>query len=259
MLHNSDNNRNNQSPLVVPNEYGSNLNILEVGLDGFHQFYKDTGLDLVAVLAQVPYAPEVDPYRKYKQGQSLYNPKKLGELGTQMYLLNQWYMEASKGRQIFLSVRIRNQHYFCGNNIIYVEFPELHQLCHLDSLDVVSLVSIACKSISKGFGKLTWHLLLFANSHNKIQRIKIGHLQGNWHLDLAKDKNRRSPGTRAFLAYDFARAIGFAKLSTTWHFCQVCSLICQVAQIANSKCKTVGYLFWRFLANYSNAKPLEML
>ena len=86
-----------------------------------------------------------------------------------------------------------------------------------------------------------------------MQRIKIGHLQGNWHLDLAKDKNRRSPGARAFLARDFARAIGFAKSSTAWHFCQVCSLICQVAQIANSKCKTVGYLFWSFLANYSNA------
>jgi len=86
-----------------------------------------------------------------------------------------------------------------------------------------------------------------------MQRIKICHLQENWHLDLAKDKNRRSPGVRAFLARDFARAIGFAKSSTTWHFCQVCSLICQVAQIANSKCKTVRYLFWSFLANYSNA------
>jgi len=68
---------------------------------------------------------------------------------------------------------------------------------------------------------------------------------------------------RAFLARDFARAIGFAKSSTTWHFCQVCSLICQVAQIANSKCKTVGYLFWSFWQitqmQTSNAKPLEML
>ena len=33
--------------------------------------------------------------------------------------------------------------------------------------------------------------------------MKIGHLQGNWHLDLAKDKNRRSPGACAFLARDF--------------------------------------------------------
>jgi len=72
-------------------------------------------------------------------------------------------------------------------------------------------------------------------------------------MDLTKDKNRRSPGARAFFARDFARAIGFAKSSTAWHFCQVCSFICQVAQIANSKCKTVGYLFWSFLANYSNA------
>jgi len=70
------------------------------------------------------------------------------------------------------------------------------------------------KSISKGFGKLTWHLLLFANSQNKMQSIKVGHLQGNWHMDLAKDKNRRSPGARAFFARDFARAIGFAKSST---------------------------------------------
>ena len=100
---------------------------------------------------------------------------------------------------------------------------------------------------------MTWHLLLFANSHNKMQRIKVGHLQRNWHMDLVKDKNRRSPDARAFLARDFARAIGFAKSSTSWYFCQVCSLICQVAQIANSKYKTVGYLFWSFLANYSNA------
>ena len=59
------------------------------------------------------------------------------------------------------------------------------------------------KSISKGFGKLTWHLLLFANFHNKMQRIKIGHLQGNWHLDLANDKNRRSPGARALCSRDW--------------------------------------------------------
>jgi hypothetical protein len=51
-----------------------------------------------------------------------------------------------------------------------------------------------------------------------MQRIKIGHLQANWHLDLAKDKNKRSPGARAFLVRDFTRAIGFAKPSTAWHF-----------------------------------------
>jgi len=60
-----------------------------------------------------------------------------------MYLLNQWYMEACKGGHIFLFVRIRNQHYICGNDIIYVEFHELHQLCHLNSLNK-SLISCYC-------------------------------------------------------------------------------------------------------------------
>ena len=50
-----------------------------------------------------------------------------------------------------------------------------------------------------------------------------------------------------------ARGRAFAKPSAAWQLCQVCSLICQVAQNANSKCKTVGYLILRFLANYKNA------
>ena len=145
MLHNSDNNRNNQSPLVVPNEYGSNLNLVEEvgGYESFLRFYEDTGLNLAEVLAEGPSAPEVDPYKKFVPGQSLYNPEKLGELGTQMYLLNGWYMSASDAGQIYLSVGIRNHHYFHGNDIIYVELPELHQLCHLDSLDK-SLISCYC-------------------------------------------------------------------------------------------------------------------
>jgi len=36
------------------------------------------------MLAQGPSPLEVDRYRKYKPGQSLYNPEKLGELGTQI-------------------------------------------------------------------------------------------------------------------------------------------------------------------------------
>jgi len=43
------------------------------------------------VLAQGPSAPEVEPYRKYKQGQSLYHHEKLGELGTQMLKALVWF------------------------------------------------------------------------------------------------------------------------------------------------------------------------
>ena len=57
-----------------------------------------------------------------------------------MYLLNKWYMAACERGEAFVPVRVRNQHYFCGDDVIYVEFLELHQLCHLDSLDK-SLIS----------------------------------------------------------------------------------------------------------------------
>ena len=65
------------------------------GYESFLRFYEDTGLNLAEVLAEGPSAPEVDPYKKFVAGQSLYNLEKLGELGTQMYLLNGWYMSAS--------------------------------------------------------------------------------------------------------------------------------------------------------------------
>jgi hypothetical protein len=102
VLHNSYNNRNNQSPLIVPNEYGSNLNLLDEvgGYEEFLRFYQDTGLDLAQVLAEGPSASEVDPYKKFELGRSLYNLEKLGELGTQMYLLNRWYMSALKGDKL---------------------------------------------------------------------------------------------------------------------------------------------------------------
>ena len=141
VLHNSDNNRNNQSPpLVIRNEYGSNLDLLVVDFEDLVRFYEDTGLDLAHVLAEGPSAPKVDPWKKFEHGKGLYNPEALGELGMQIYLLNKWYMAACERGETFVSVRVRNQHYFHGDDVIYVKFVELHQLCHLHSLDK-SLIS----------------------------------------------------------------------------------------------------------------------
>ena len=94
-------------------------------------------------IAEGPSAPKVDPWKKFEHRKSLYNPEALGELGTQMYLLNNWYMAACERGENFVSVRVRNQQYFRGDDVIYVEFLELHQLCHLDSLDK-SLISCYC-------------------------------------------------------------------------------------------------------------------
>ena len=100
-------------------------------------------MDLAQVLVEGPSAPKVDPWKKFEHGKSLYNPEALGELGTQKYLLNMWYMATCEQGETFVSVRVRNQHYFHGDDFIYVEFLELHQLCHLDSLDK-SLISCYC-------------------------------------------------------------------------------------------------------------------
>ena len=47
-------------PLVVRNEYGSNLD-LDVYFEELARFYEETDLDLAQVLAEGPSAPKVDP------------------------------------------------------------------------------------------------------------------------------------------------------------------------------------------------------
>ena len=78
------------------------------GYESFLQFYEDTGLNLVEVLAEGPSAPKVDPWKKFEHGKSLCNPEALGDLGTQMYLLNKWYMATCERGETFVSIRVRN-------------------------------------------------------------------------------------------------------------------------------------------------------
>ena len=75
-------------PLVIRNEYGSNLDLLDVDFEDLVRFYEETGLDLAQVLAKGPSAPKVDPWKKFEHGKSLCNLEAVGELGTQMYQLN---------------------------------------------------------------------------------------------------------------------------------------------------------------------------
>ena len=74
------------------------------------------------MLAEGPSAPKVDPWKKFEHVKSLYNPKALGELGTQMYLLNKWYMAACEREETFVSVRVRNQHYFVAMTLYMSSF-----------------------------------------------------------------------------------------------------------------------------------------
>jgi hypothetical protein len=76
--------------------------------------------------ASIPRAKCVDIFRTYKYGRSLVNPKSWSSLGTQMYLLNKWYLDACKKGEQWLLARVRQEHYFNVYDIIHIEFNELH-------------------------------------------------------------------------------------------------------------------------------------
>jgi hypothetical protein len=103
-------------PLKVPNEYGSNLVMIygalpeHISIDAFGTFLEETGLDCQQVLgmAECLGLEVVDEWkRKYEYKKPLYNPSKLNELGTQMYNVHQWYMQAYElGHSDWIGVRV---------------------------------------------------------------------------------------------------------------------------------------------------------
>jgi len=144
------------SPFILPNQYGSNVGRVhrKSGDTTFsdyeiENYFLESGLPFETIVGiaaglEFPRAEVVDEWRRnFEPGRSLMNPKHLHVLGTQMYALNNWCMEASRDGQLWISVRFRNQNYFRGDDLILVQMNELHQLCHLDALDKL-LISCYC-------------------------------------------------------------------------------------------------------------------
>jgi hypothetical protein len=137
------------SPLVIGNEYGSNIDLLQIPQDDgpvdlvqLCNFYATTcGVDIADMVFAT--APVVSSWEKYEHGRSLWDPEKLNDLGTQMYALNNWYLDACAREESAISIRVRDEHWFRGNDVMYLEFSELHQLCHLYSLDK-TIISCYC-------------------------------------------------------------------------------------------------------------------
>ena len=55
-----------------------------------------------------------------------------------MYLLNQWYLDVCSKLEQWLLARVKQEHYFNGDEIIHVEFNVLHQLFYQEALDNLS-------------------------------------------------------------------------------------------------------------------------
>ena len=131
----------------MPNQYGSNEDLMPKKslalseLDSLEHYFGQSGLnieDIATIIGCLTFekAEVVDHWRaRYEPDRSLFKRQRLHELSTQMFAINKWCMEASKGEINWISVCIRQHHYFRGDDLIYIQFEELHQLCHLDALD----------------------------------------------------------------------------------------------------------------------------
>ena len=113
----------------------------DIDMGELAQEYSKVGLDLTPLLEPMPV---VDIWQsKFERGRSLINPDKYKEMGTRMYELNQWYLDACKRDEEYILLKIRDEQWGHGDDIIFIYFQELHQLCHMNSLEK-SLISCFC-------------------------------------------------------------------------------------------------------------------
>jgi hypothetical protein len=54
----------------------------------------------------------------------------------QMRRLHNYYMLTSSHNDSMLGVRIKDEDYFCGEDVMWLYFEELYQLYHQDALDI---------------------------------------------------------------------------------------------------------------------------
>ena len=125
-------------PLVVHNDGTIEQQESEINVQELNMLMETTGLkreQLITRRGSPPPLECVDQWKIYKYGRSLVNPDSFSSLGTQMFLLNKWYLDACAKKEQWLLARVRPEHYFNGYDLIHIEFNELHQLLHQDALD----------------------------------------------------------------------------------------------------------------------------
>ncbi|KAK1699387.1 hypothetical protein QYE76_016084 [Lolium multiflorum] len=102
------------------------------------------------------YYPTAQVVNKYRYGKDLVKPGELARLGTQMRRLHDWYLKACRRGDRYLTVYLRDEHYFRGVEEINLELEELFQLFNQDTLDKAVIISCYClmKKLECKRGKL---------------------------------------------------------------------------------------------------------
>ena len=131
--------KQSMQPLVV-------LNQEQQGFLGFLQSSKLTTDQITGASNQDP-DPQKDypiaPVVKwpYKEGTSLVPPEIMPLLPTEMRRLHQLYMKAMLDCNFMQGAKIGDEDFFRGEAIIWIDWEEVYQLYHQDSLDI-SIVTL---------------------------------------------------------------------------------------------------------------------
>lgn len=91
-------------------------------------------------LIEADMAPEA---LQYRLGKDLVTKEDWANLPTRMRALHKWYKDASADGDEILSVKLRDEHYFMGEQTIHIDFDELFQLFNQKALDK-SIISCYC-------------------------------------------------------------------------------------------------------------------
>jgi hypothetical protein len=89
------------------------------------------------------YYPMAQVVNKYRYGCDLVKPGEFARLGTQMRRLHEWYLKACRRGDRYLTVYLRDEHYFRGGDEINIDVEELFQLFNQDALDK-AVISCYC-------------------------------------------------------------------------------------------------------------------
>ena len=100
------------------------------------QFVLESGLTKAQLLEEAPI--EVHPGANKKPfvlGEPLMWEELIPRLPTRMHELHAWYLKASASKDVVFRARIQDRHFHRGMDDIWIEFENLYDLYHQDTLD----------------------------------------------------------------------------------------------------------------------------
>lgn len=97
---------------------------------------RETGLtrEQITGEAEVPVQTKIRWH--FELGKSFVPAEDFKKLQTKMFAFHQWYMEQAHKRRSMFGCRVKDEHFFNGEETIWLEFKDIYEVYHQDALDV---------------------------------------------------------------------------------------------------------------------------